>query len=103
MWDAAEGSSSMNENTNDIRNLENIEADSNEASRALKQRLKGTRIKKRLKKVDKKEAHDDNDGSDLEDKDYTCKVCGIVCDNGLDHTTHLEKQHGIGKANTCPL
>ena len=128
MWDAAEGSSSMIRSTDDIKSLENKLEDSNEASRSLKQRLKGTRIKKRLKKVDasnglpkgpvqccelnfqtktslrkhKKEAHD-NEDSDSEEKYYNCKVCGIVCDNKTDHTTHLERQHGIGKANTCPL
>ena len=101
---------------------------SNEASRSLKQRLKGKRLKKRFKKdgdsnkladgpfhccetkfetnlsfrEHKREIHNMED-SDSEEKIYPCKVCGIVYDNKTDHTGHLEKQHGVGKANACPL
>ena len=103
--------------------------ETNEVSRRLKQKLKSTRLKKRFKKEDslnkisegsfqccelkfetkasfrhhKKEAHNNKEGSDLEEKDYICKVCGIVCDNKTEYTDHQERQHGVGKANTCPL
>ena len=99
-----------------------------EASRKLKQRLKGKRIKKRLKEEDctnqldegsflccemkfeteqsfrkhQKEVHN-KDVSDTEDTDYPCKFCGIMYGNKEDHSEHIEKQHGVGKANACPL
>ena len=122
--DAAEGTSSMIGHTVDTiySNLKYT----NQASKDRKQRLKEARIKKRLKKLEaekrllegpvhvfeykfeakpnvpdlKKETQG---GIDLEENDYTCKICGIICYNEPAHTTHLERQHGIGKANTCPL
>ena len=125
-WDAAEGSSRMIDNSSNSKLGK--ESKTSESSRSLKQKLKSKRLKKRLKKEDslntlcerefeccelkfetkgslrnhKKEIHN-TVTSDSEEKDHSCKICGVVCDNKIDHTAHLEKQHGVGKANTCPL
>ena len=51
----------------------------------------------------RKEAHSKEDDGNTEEKQNICKICGIVCDNKTEHTSHLETVHGTGKANTCPL
>ena len=51
----------------------------------------------------KKEAHSKEVDKDTEEKNFVCKVCGIICDNKIEHTSHLENAHGAGRANTCPL
>ena len=86
--------------TTSNQNNSNTIRDTEENSRRLKQKLKSTRLKKRLKNQDTfHEIPEDN----MVEKDFICKVCGIVCDNKTDHTDHQERQHGVGKTNTCPL
>ena len=118
----------IGDNTNNQNNSNKI-SESEETSRRLKQKLKSTRLKKRFKKEDssnkipentlqcceltfdtkssyrqhRKTFHDNTTDSDMDEKDYICKVCGVVSDNKTDHTDHQERQHGVGKTNTCQL
>ena len=127
-WSIDEGGSSRMVGHNiGVKSTNDKDSDLKRTAMNLKQRLKNKRLKKRHKKeVDfskidepfyccemkfekkvslkkhKIEAHNTEE-SDSEDKDHPCKVCGLVYDNKTDYTAHLEKQHGVGKANACPL
>ena len=103
-WNAEEGSSGSFQVPKEIDGSETNNSINNFKS----QKLKGKRLRKKLLPEENslrkhKKDVDAMQNMELEDRDYTCKICGIVCDNKTDHTSHLEGQHGVGNANTCPL